>query len=158
MPFSNYFSDSLPWEVDCRTVQARRAAGEDVVLLDCREPDEFAIGVIDGAVLLPMSQLETTGRLPVVQPPPRRGPRGGRVVKVLMPAAQTGSPMTYMLNGRQFVVVAVGGPGAAVGAVPVFTGLRPRGAVAGGGVRGAGVAPGVVEVGGRLQLKTRDGA
>ena len=26
-----------------------------------------------------------------------------------LPAAQTGSPMTYMLDGRQYVVVAVGG-------------------------------------------------
>ena len=28
---------------------------------------------------------------------------------VYLPAAQTGSPMTYMLDGRQYVVVAVGG-------------------------------------------------
>jgi quinoprotein glucose dehydrogenase len=26
-----------------------------------------------------------------------------------MPAPQTGSPMTYMLNGRQYLVVAIGG-------------------------------------------------
>jgi quinoprotein glucose dehydrogenase len=37
---------------------------------------------------------------------------GEQVGEVLMPAAQTGSPMTYMLDGRQFIVVAVGGPGA----------------------------------------------
>jgi quinoprotein glucose dehydrogenase len=30
---------------------------------------------------------------------------------VYMPAGQTGSPMTYMLNGKQYIVVAVGGPG-----------------------------------------------
>jgi len=30
---------------------------------------------------------------------------------VLMPARQSGSPMTYMLNGRQYIVVAVGGGG-----------------------------------------------
>jgi quinoprotein glucose dehydrogenase len=30
---------------------------------------------------------------------------------VYMPAPQTGSPMTYMRNGKQYVVVAVGGPG-----------------------------------------------
>ena len=30
---------------------------------------------------------------------------------VLMPARQSGSPMTYMLNGRQYLVVAVGGGG-----------------------------------------------
>ncbi|MGQ0736411.1 MAG: outer membrane protein assembly factor BamB family protein [Acidobacteriota bacterium] len=37
---------------------------------------------------------------------------GANVGEVLMPAAQTGSPMTYMAGGRQFIVVAVGGPGA----------------------------------------------
>jgi quinoprotein glucose dehydrogenase len=30
---------------------------------------------------------------------------------VYIPAPQTGSPMTYMLNGRQYIVVAVSGPG-----------------------------------------------
>jgi quinoprotein glucose dehydrogenase len=28
---------------------------------------------------------------------------------VFMPAQQTGSPMTYMLNGKQYIVVAIGG-------------------------------------------------
>ncbi|HET6218611.1 MAG TPA: pyrroloquinoline quinone-dependent dehydrogenase [Acidobacteriaceae bacterium] len=30
---------------------------------------------------------------------------------VYMPSGQTGSPMTYMLHGRQYIVVAIGGPG-----------------------------------------------
>ena len=30
---------------------------------------------------------------------------------VLMPAPQTGSPMSYMLGGRQYVVVAIAGAG-----------------------------------------------
>jgi len=30
---------------------------------------------------------------------------------VFMPAGQTGSPMTYMLNGKQYIVIAVGGAG-----------------------------------------------
>ena len=30
---------------------------------------------------------------------------------VFMPAGQTGAPMTYMMNGKQYIVVAVGGPG-----------------------------------------------
>jgi len=30
---------------------------------------------------------------------------------VYMPAPQSGSPMTYMLNGLQYIVVAVSGPG-----------------------------------------------
>jgi quinoprotein glucose dehydrogenase len=28
-----------------------------------------------------------------------------------LPAPQTGSPMTYQLNGRQYLVIAVGGNG-----------------------------------------------
>jgi len=28
-----------------------------------------------------------------------------------MPAPQTGSPMTYMLNGRQYITVAISGAG-----------------------------------------------
>ena len=36
---------------------------------------------------------------------------GKEVGAVYMPAPQTGSPMTYMLNGRQYIVIAVsGGP------------------------------------------------
>lgn len=30
---------------------------------------------------------------------------------VYMPAGQTGTPMTYMLNGQQYIVLAIGGPG-----------------------------------------------
>ncbi len=30
---------------------------------------------------------------------------------VYMPSGQSGSPMTYMLNGKQYIVVAIGGPG-----------------------------------------------
>jgi quinoprotein glucose dehydrogenase len=37
---------------------------------------------------------------------------GKEVGEVLMPAGQTGSPMTYMIDGRQFIIVAVGGAGA----------------------------------------------
>ncbi|MEX2561912.1 MAG: rhodanese-like domain-containing protein [Nitriliruptoraceae bacterium] len=33
------------------------ARGDDVMLLDVREPHEFAAGHIDGAVLIPLSQL-----------------------------------------------------------------------------------------------------
>ncbi len=30
---------------------------------------------------------------------------------VYMPSGQTGSPMTYMLNGKQYIVLAIGGQG-----------------------------------------------
>lgn len=35
---------------------------------------------------------------------------GQEVGAVFMPAGQTGSPMTYMLNGKQYIVIAIGGP------------------------------------------------
>ena len=34
---------------------------------------------------------------------------GAEVGAVYMPGAQTGSPMTYMLDGKQYIVVAVSG-------------------------------------------------
>jgi quinoprotein glucose dehydrogenase len=36
---------------------------------------------------------------------------GAEVGAVYMPAPQTGSPMTYMLNGRQYLTVSISGPG-----------------------------------------------
>jgi quinoprotein glucose dehydrogenase len=36
---------------------------------------------------------------------------GAEVGAVPMPAPQTGSPMTYMLNGTQYLVVAISGAG-----------------------------------------------
>ena len=42
---------------------------------------------------------------------------------VAMPAGQTGSPMTYMLNGKQYIVVAVGAAGYP-GRVSARTGCR----------------------------------
>ena len=34
---------------------------------------------------------------------------GDEVGEVFMPAPQSGSPMTYMLNGRQYIVLAISG-------------------------------------------------
>ena len=36
---------------------------------------------------------------------------GKEVGAVYMPAQTTGGPMTYMVNGVQYIVIAVGGPG-----------------------------------------------
>jgi quinoprotein glucose dehydrogenase len=36
---------------------------------------------------------------------------GKEVGAVFIPAPQSGSPMTYMANGRQYLVVAISGPG-----------------------------------------------
>jgi quinoprotein glucose dehydrogenase len=35
---------------------------------------------------------------------------GRELANVFMPAPQTGNPMTYMLNGKQYLVIAISGP------------------------------------------------
>jgi len=45
-----------PWEIDCRSVKQKLNAGDDFVLLDCRETDEFAMANIAGAKLLRQSR------------------------------------------------------------------------------------------------------
>ncbi len=50
-------STENPLEVSCRFVQQALTTGTPFLLLDCREPNEYAVAKIDGAVLLPMSQL-----------------------------------------------------------------------------------------------------
>jgi rhodanese-related sulfurtransferase len=47
----------LPLEIDCSSVKALRERGEEFLLLDCREQDEWEIARIEGATLIPMSQL-----------------------------------------------------------------------------------------------------
>ena len=54
--------DSL--EVDVATVQNWLRTRSDMTLLDCREPEEYEVAKIDGAVLIPMSRwAEASGQL-----------------------------------------------------------------------------------------------
>lgn len=48
----------LPIEIDCHAVSIRLDAGEPVVLIDCREPDEWQMARIEGATLIPLSEFE----------------------------------------------------------------------------------------------------
>jgi len=50
--------EEVEWEISCAQVHAKREAGEEFLLLDCRENQEFELVRIDGAQLLPMSELE----------------------------------------------------------------------------------------------------
>ncbi len=50
-------TSDIPLEIDCHDVSAKLRSGENFVLLDCREPDEYAVARIAGARLLPMSEL-----------------------------------------------------------------------------------------------------
>lgn len=47
----------LPIEIDVQSVQTLRNQGAEFVLLDCREADEYAVARIEGAQLVPMSEL-----------------------------------------------------------------------------------------------------
>jgi len=53
-------------EISCEAVQAKRLRGDSFLLLDCREQDEWDFCHIDGAILIPMSELQT--RVPELEP------------------------------------------------------------------------------------------
>lgn len=46
------------WEVSVADVDAMRKRGDAFLLLDVRQPEEFAICKIDGAHLIPLGELE----------------------------------------------------------------------------------------------------
>lgn len=48
----------FPLEISCQAVKAQLDAGDDFVLLDCREADEYAVAKIASARFLPMSEIE----------------------------------------------------------------------------------------------------
>jgi rhodanese-related sulfurtransferase len=45
-----------PLEISVHEVHALRTQGENLVLVDCREPDEHALVAIDGAKLIPLGE------------------------------------------------------------------------------------------------------
>lgn len=49
----------IPLEISCAELHALRVEGAELVLVDCREPEETAICAIAGARLAPMSELAT---------------------------------------------------------------------------------------------------
>ena len=48
---------TLPFEITPQEVHQRVVAGEKIILIDVREPSEFAIAHISGAELIPMRQV-----------------------------------------------------------------------------------------------------
>ncbi|HUZ10720.1 MAG TPA: rhodanese-like domain-containing protein [Acidimicrobiales bacterium] len=56
-------------EIEPEELKARRRAGEDIFLLDVREPDEVAEWAFPGSVNIPLGQLGArTGELPTDRP------------------------------------------------------------------------------------------
>ena len=86
-------SGGLPIEITCRSVHAKLQAGDEFLLLDCREADEHQFVNIPQARLLPMCELaQRVGELE-----PHRGEEiivhchhGGRSLRVAMWLRQQG--------------------------------------------------------------------
>lgn len=49
--------EQFPIEIEPRAVQTLQHSGEDFLLVDCRQPDEWEIVRLDGATLLPMQEI-----------------------------------------------------------------------------------------------------
>lgn len=47
----------MPLEVTCRLVKEKLDTGETFLFVDCREADEYSIAHIEGARLVPMSEM-----------------------------------------------------------------------------------------------------
>lgn len=46
----------LPLEITCFELHKKRQARADLLLIDCREPDEHALVAIEGAELIPLGE------------------------------------------------------------------------------------------------------
>jgi rhodanese-related sulfurtransferase len=49
--------NDYPLHIDVRSVKDMLDAGEDFLLLDCREQNEYALVQIDGSQLIPLSEI-----------------------------------------------------------------------------------------------------
>lgn len=57
-------TSEVPLEVECSSVKGRLDSGDSFLFLDCRETSEYETVKIEGATLLPMSELaERVGEL-----------------------------------------------------------------------------------------------
>lgn len=52
-------SSQPPLEITCSEVKSKLDSGDDFLLLDCRETDEYELVRLEGAQLIPMSELMT---------------------------------------------------------------------------------------------------
>ena len=53
-------AEALPIEIDVDQVKSLMKSGEDFLLLDVREIDEYQIASIGGAVLIPLGELQSS--------------------------------------------------------------------------------------------------
>lgn len=95
-------AEKLPLEISCQAVKTKLDSGDDFVLLDCREPDEYATVSIAGAELFPMSQL--MARAAELEPYRDRDVvvhchHGGRSMQVTRWLRQQGFQKTQSMTG-----------------------------------------------------------
>ena len=95
-------TDQTPIETDVVTVAAKLEAGDDFLLLDVREEDEYATARIDGSVLIPMSQLRE--RVTELEPHRERlivvhCHHGGRSMQVTQALRDAGFTKTQNMAG-----------------------------------------------------------
>ena len=93
---------SHPIEIDVETLRDKFVAGEDFLLVDCREPDEFETVRLEHATLIPMSEIARR----VDELEPHRGREivvhchhGGRSLRVVMWLRQRGFGRVSNLAG-----------------------------------------------------------
>lgn len=48
---------TIPLEVSCQSLHEELSHGSAIFLLDCREPEEFALARLTGAMLIPLAEL-----------------------------------------------------------------------------------------------------
>lgn len=91
-----------PLEIDVEMLRDKLAAGDDFLLLDCREREEYAVVRLDPAVLIPMSELAS--RVSELEPHRDREVvvychHGGRSLRVAMWLRQRGFARAGSLAG-----------------------------------------------------------
>ena len=92
---------NTPIEIDVQEVK-RLLDAQEIVLIDCREPDEWETARIDGAVLMPMSNWQAeSGKLPGVATKPLvvHCHHGGRSLRVTHWLRENGYPDARNMTG-----------------------------------------------------------
>jgi rhodanese-related sulfurtransferase len=89
-----------PLEISCENVKAMLDAGDDFLLVDCREADEYAVAKIEAAFLLPMSEIQNrVDELPGDRPIVVHCHHGGRSLRVTQWLRQRGFTVVQSMAG-----------------------------------------------------------
>jgi rhodanese-related sulfurtransferase len=92
----------LPLNIDVSAVKQLRDSGEQFLLLDVRNPDEYATAKIEGATLIPMGELQA--RLSELEPHKQNHivvhcHHGGRSMRVTQFLRQQGFSQVQNMDG-----------------------------------------------------------